>query len=267
MDGGDMNRDRDRVRLLSNRIERSELKPGDHIYTWRIAYSYAHHGIYVGDNKVIHFTGGKVTKFLPSRFHPASAYCQACAEIKRQHESPANGGSAKEADIRDSSHGAGVCITCLDCFVHNWGHLYLYAYEVSTKFFLGKMHGTCTMARADPPEKVLHRAFYLLKHGYVKYDLFKHNCEDFSIYCKTELVIQSYIAGLSNQIQGKISHAMYMAADNSIMSHIMSEIDRYKSDIGVRKDATRVPVEKLLKAYEQKSACIVGCLGRAYVDH
>ena len=32
--------------LLSHRVERSELKPSDHIYTWRAAYSYSHHGTY-----------------------------------------------------------------------------------------------------------------------------------------------------------------------------------------------------------------------------
>merc|ERR1712183_216611 len=42
--------------LLSNRVQRESLKPGDHIYPWRTAYIYAHHGIYVGDDKVIHFT-------------------------------------------------------------------------------------------------------------------------------------------------------------------------------------------------------------------
>ncbi|KAJ0594290.1 putative LRAT domain-containing protein [Helianthus annuus] len=74
---------------LSHRVDRDELKPGDHIYTWRTAFTYAHHGlylqsifnfavlilysnqglqiftygntilntgIYVGGNKVIHFT-------------------------------------------------------------------------------------------------------------------------------------------------------------------------------------------------------------------
>lgn len=30
--------------VLSNRISREELKPGDHIYSWRHAYIYAHHG-------------------------------------------------------------------------------------------------------------------------------------------------------------------------------------------------------------------------------
>jgi hypothetical protein len=32
--------------LLSNRAERSEIRPGDHIYTWRAVYAYAHHGTY-----------------------------------------------------------------------------------------------------------------------------------------------------------------------------------------------------------------------------
>jgi hypothetical protein len=30
--------------LLSNRVERSEIRPGDHIYTWRAVYTYSHHG-------------------------------------------------------------------------------------------------------------------------------------------------------------------------------------------------------------------------------
>ncbi|KAI7754301.1 hypothetical protein M8C21_024817, partial [Ambrosia artemisiifolia] len=44
--------------ILSNKIHISQLKPGDHIYSWRKAWLYAHHGIYVGDDKVIHFTRG-----------------------------------------------------------------------------------------------------------------------------------------------------------------------------------------------------------------
>lgn len=30
--------------LLSNRVERSEIKPGDHIYTYRAVFAYSHHG-------------------------------------------------------------------------------------------------------------------------------------------------------------------------------------------------------------------------------
>jgi len=35
---------RDDMGLLSHRVERSEIKPGDHIYTWRAGYTYSHHG-------------------------------------------------------------------------------------------------------------------------------------------------------------------------------------------------------------------------------
>jgi hypothetical protein len=31
--------------LLSNKIDREVLKPGDHIYSWRNAYLYGHHGL------------------------------------------------------------------------------------------------------------------------------------------------------------------------------------------------------------------------------
>lgn len=31
--------------LLSHRIERSEMKPGDHIYTYRAIFTYSHHGL------------------------------------------------------------------------------------------------------------------------------------------------------------------------------------------------------------------------------
>ena len=31
--------------LLTNRVERSEISPGDHIYTWRAVFTYSHHGI------------------------------------------------------------------------------------------------------------------------------------------------------------------------------------------------------------------------------
>ncbi|KAF3433993.1 hypothetical protein FNV43_RR25096 [Rhamnella rubrinervis] len=34
--------------VLSSRIQRKQLRIGDHIYTWRRAYIYAHHGIYAG---------------------------------------------------------------------------------------------------------------------------------------------------------------------------------------------------------------------------
>lgn len=30
--------------LLSNKVEKAQIKAGDHIYSWRAAYTYSHHG-------------------------------------------------------------------------------------------------------------------------------------------------------------------------------------------------------------------------------
>ncbi|KAF3433977.1 hypothetical protein FNV43_RR25080 [Rhamnella rubrinervis] len=42
--------------LLSGKVRREQLNSGINIYTCRNSYSYSHHGIYVGDGKVIHLT-------------------------------------------------------------------------------------------------------------------------------------------------------------------------------------------------------------------
>ncbi|KAM0003449.1 hypothetical protein Hdeb2414_s0283g00856531 [Helianthus debilis subsp. tardiflorus] len=34
--------------ILSNKIDKSQLKPGDHIYSWRTAWLYAHHDLFRG---------------------------------------------------------------------------------------------------------------------------------------------------------------------------------------------------------------------------
>lgn len=33
-----------RMGLLTNKVEREELKAGDHIYTYRAVFAYSHHG-------------------------------------------------------------------------------------------------------------------------------------------------------------------------------------------------------------------------------
>jgi hypothetical protein len=32
--------------VLTNKVERDELKPGDHIYTYRAVFAYSHHGTF-----------------------------------------------------------------------------------------------------------------------------------------------------------------------------------------------------------------------------
>jgi hypothetical protein len=80
-----------------------------------------------------------------------------------------------------------VQFSCIDCFLFS-GDLYLYEYGISSIFFLAKTRGgTYFTMVPDPPEHVLDRAYFLLDQGFGVYDLFKNNCEHFSIYCKTGL--------------------------------------------------------------------------------
>lgn len=39
-------REREQMGLLTNRVERNEIKAGDHIYTYRAVFAYSHHGIF-----------------------------------------------------------------------------------------------------------------------------------------------------------------------------------------------------------------------------
>ncbi|XP_022884637.1 uncharacterized protein LOC111401225 isoform X3 [Olea europaea var. sylvestris] len=196
------------VGVLSNKIQKDELKPGDHIYSWRHSYIYAHHasGIYVGNGTVIHFTRGPGQEigtgtvldrfiFSSSPSDPSKPPCPICG---------------------DQSKSDGVISSCLECFLYG-GELYLFQYSVSPAMFLAKARGgTCTLAPSDPPEDVLHRAEYLLQNGFGAYNIFKNNCEDLAIYCKTAVGCGIYC------------------------------ISRIVSDIGVRRDVMKIPVERLV---------------------
>ncbi|KAF7831184.1 Lecithin retinol acyltransferase [Senna tora] len=233
--------------VLSNKIEREELKPGDHIYSWRQGYIYAHHGIYVGEGMVIHFTrGGQeigtgtvLDRFLVSSSptHSADNPCPKCG---------------------DQSKLDGVISSCLDCFLSG-GNLYLFEYGVSPAFFLAKARGgTCTLASSDPPEDVLHRASYLLKNGFGVYNIFKNNCEDFAIYCKTGLLVftnisvgrsgqaASYLAAVSAVVSSPLRFLTTSVSGLAVVGCGMYCVSRFVSDIGVRRDVHKVPVEKLI---------------------
>ncbi|MFS7955224.1 putative LRAT domain-containing protein [Helianthus anomalus] len=246
----------DMKQILSNKIDKSQLKPGDHIYSWRTAWIYAHHGIYVGDDKVIHFTrgGGQEigTGTVLDRIIVSS--------------SPSNSGDPC-LKCGDMSNADGVIASCLNCFLSG-GDLYLFKYSVSPVIFLAKARGgTCTLALSDPPEDVIHRAQFLLENGFGVYNIFKNNCEDFAIYCKTGLLVFTTISvGRSGQA------ASFLAATSAIFSSPLRYlttsfsglavvgcgiycVSRFVADIGIRRDVNKISVEKL-----------VGCTSEALVE-
>ncbi|XWS30605.1 hypothetical protein CRYUN_Cryun23aG0000400 [Craigia yunnanensis] len=237
--------------VLSNRISREEMKAGDHIYSWRHAYIYAHHGIYVGEGKVIHFTQGAGREistgtvldriiFSSSPSHPSDTLnCPVCG---------------------DQSRLDGVISSCIDCFLAD-GDLYLFQYAVSPAFFLAKPRGgTCTISASDSSEEVLHRASFLLHNGFGVYHLFKNNCEDFAIYCKTGLLVitrisvgrsgqaTSFLAAASAIVSSPLRYLTTSFTGLAAVGYGMYCFSRLISDIGVRRDVEKVPVERLVSA-------------------
>ncbi|KAK7300599.1 hypothetical protein RJT34_11447 [Clitoria ternatea] len=234
--------------VFSNMIDREQLNPGDHIYSWRQAYIYAHHGIYVGDGMVIHFTRragqeigtGTVLDSLILSSSPSHSPDNPCPKCGHQ------------------SRTDGVISSCLDCFLCG-GNLYLFEYAVSPAFFVAKARGgTCTLAPSDPTEDTLHRASFLLENGFGGYNIFKNNCEDFAIYCKTGLlVITSISVGRSGQAASCLAAASAIVSTPlrfmttsfgglAVVGFGMYCVSRLVSDIGVRRDVSKVPVERLI---------------------
>ncbi|XP_057973786.1 protein LEAD-SENSITIVE 1 [Malania oleifera] len=234
--------------LLSNRVDRGSLKPGDHIYSWRTAYIYAHHGIYVGDDKVVHFTRrgqevgtGTVLDLLLVSSGPSNSRvpCPTCTH-------------------QEDSHG--VVTSCLNCFLAG-GVLYRFEYDVNPVHFIAKARGgTCTLAVSDPSEEVVHRANYLLHNGFGCYNVFKNNCEDFAIYCKTGLlVLDQGTIGQSGQavsiiggpLAAVLSTPLRLITTNLYGMAAMAVgvycASRYAADIGMRRDVMKVEVEDLTR--------------------
>ncbi|KAF3433987.1 hypothetical protein FNV43_RR25090 [Rhamnella rubrinervis] len=230
--------------VLLNKIQKGQLKIGDHIYSWRRAYIYAHHGIYVGDEKVIHFTQaarqetGKRNVFDDLIFNSCTfpgLHCPTCG---------------------DQSKLDGVISSCLDCFLSG-RDLYRFEYGVDIYTFLAETPGgTCTRAFADPPEQVVHRASFLLENGgFGTYNLFKRNCIDFAIYCKTGFLedakfsVRRCVQVASSLLGGTRAFIFSKAKRYTYVKPIcggLYDVSRLLSDVGFRHDATRIAVEDLV---------------------
>lgn len=201
----------------------------------------------MGDDKVIHFTRGRgqevgtgtvLDLLLVSSARRNQAPCPTCS-----------------AHLDESQ---GVASSCLDCFLDG-GVLYRFEYSVSPALFLAKARGgTCTLAVSDQDEMVVHRAKYLLNNGFRCYNVFKNNCEDFAIYCKTGLLVTEHgVVGQSGQaisiIGGPLAAVLstpfrlvttnvYGMAATAVGVYCVS---RYVADIGNRMDVLKVAVEDL----------------------
>lgn len=130
---------------------------------------------------------------------------------------------------------------------------------MSPSVFIAKVRGgTCTTAAFDPVETVIHRAMYLLQNGFGNYDMFQNNCEDFSLYCKTGLlIVDRQGVGRSGQASSVIGAPVAALLSSPLKFLLPSPVGvatvtagmycvgRYATDIGVRSDVIKVPVEEL----------------------
>ncbi|KAJ7951341.1 NC domain-containing protein-related [Quillaja saponaria] len=233
--------------LLTNRVDRSEIKPGDHIYTYRAVFTYSHHGIFVGGSKVVHFRPeqnlNSSTATTSDFYEPTSSLSSPCPTFP---------------DCGFRQPNSGVVLSCLDCFLGN-GSLYCFEYGVTPSVFLAKVRGgTCTTAASDPPEATIHRAMYLLQNGFGNYDVFQNNCEDFALYCKSGLLIMDKLGvGRSGQASSVVGAPLAALLSSPLKLLMPSPVgvatvtagmycmSRYATDIGVRSDVIKVAVEDL----------------------
>jgi len=205
-------------------------------------------GIYVGDDKVIHFTRrgqevgtGTALDLLLVSSGPARPResCPTCTAPQEEH---------------------GVVSSCLNCFLAG-GVLYRFEYAVSPALFLAKARGgTCTLAVSDEDDVVVHRAKHLLENGFGCYNVFKNNCEDFAIYCKTELLVAEQgrigqsgqaISIIGGPLAAVLSSPLRMVTTNVYGMAVTAVgvycASRYATDIGMRGDVVKVPVEELTR--------------------
>ncbi|KAB2018827.1 hypothetical protein ES319_D08G256000v1 [Gossypium barbadense] len=157
------------------------LQPGDHIYCEREGGLYDHHGIYMGDDMVIHLQGkAKKLEPLPE--------CRKCKDKRVQ-----NGEIAK---------------VCIDCFLRGEKPR-IYDYGVNFLEFLARKGGTCCQRDSKPPREVIRIATYLLElNRFGPYGMLTNNCEHFAVFCKTgsaasyqiECMTRGLVAGLAGRL-------------------------------------------------------------------
>ncbi|KAK6946484.1 LRAT domain [Dillenia turbinata] len=140
---------------------RDTLESGDHIYRFGQEKIHTHHGIYIGEDMVIHYTRTEEGEKESS----SSKTCPVCQYRSDLHR--------------------GVIKTCLDCFLAGQDQIYWYAYGISRSVASSFPVGSYSTRQSRPSSEVVDCASQILESGVKDYNLFFNNCEDFAHFCKT----------------------------------------------------------------------------------
>ena len=164
---------RKRVCFHNHVVRKEDLKPGDHIYTYRRHGLYAHHGIYLGADQ---------------------------EECEVVHVS----------SVEKSKSNATVIGTTLKEFLAD-GTLRLVAYDSPVVTRMMKRFGSCHCNESRPAKEVIQTAKEYLSHPetWGSYNLFRRNCEHFAVYCKTKRESSAQVEGpVGGFISVVISHEL-----------------------------------------------------------
>ncbi|KAK1369906.1 NC domain-containing protein-like protein [Heracleum sosnowskyi] len=217
--------------ILTNKVNKDDIKEGDHIYTYRAAYTYSHHGIFVEGNRVVHFTPNKEENSRTQTFQigisgisDVTFYCPTSyldCEINCGFRKP----------------NSGVVLSCLSCFLQK-GALYRFEYGVSKSLFFTRVRGgTCTTAASDGPHTVIHRAMYLL------YNEFGDKLSKLSGGSSGQ-ASSIFGAPVAAFVGSSLMYLMVVSPVGAVTAAAATySTSRYSSDIGVRADVTKVAVE------------------------
>ena len=157
----------DRVGWISHAIKKQNLKPGDHIYSYRAGFAYSHHGIFVGeeDCEVIHFSAG------------------------RDHYSAKDGAIIQKCTLTNFSQGSKIRLV---------------AYDVPWLTARIKRGASVKRYKTHPPDEViaLAKRYVNCPDKWGRYNIMSNNCETFAVYCKTGIPLNLATQGnlFRNQI-------------------------------------------------------------------
>ncbi|KAI6692494.1 hypothetical protein NL676_020204 [Syzygium grande] len=155
-----------------------DLDVGDHIFRYGMHGAYSHHGIYIGDGLVIHFT----------RTENKTAICPSLSMTNHKQQSCPSFPECENQEMMK----LGVIKTCVDCFRRDGNKLrslYRYGYGRSRLGFMLARRGTCTTSPCTKSrEQVVKTATQLhADNAFGNYNLLKNNCEHFALFCRTDI--------------------------------------------------------------------------------
>ena len=152
-----------RAGFFFHNVPEHDLRPGDHIYAYRAAGLYAHHGVYIGEPgmEVIHYVDEEL-----------------------------QGNTCIQSCTLEEFKGYALFVR-------------LVAYGVSPLATFFKRSLTAHQYKSRPAKDVIETAKYFLQHPeqYGKYNVLFNSCEAFAIYCKINIVGSQYVPFTNKYIE------------------------------------------------------------------